>query len=100
MLAAERLPYRHLTANWNFPYNNPKRPRTYDLTTPVHVLHYRNSLDAAGLIAPAPNPSDPAIDAAADRVNAAIGNRSDPTFFDLYKRYRAKQATVSGAPSE
>lgn len=95
MLAAERLPYRHLTANWNFPYENSKRARTYDPTTPVHVLHYRDSLDAAGLIAPAPNPSDPAIDAAADRVNVALGNRNDPTFFDLYKRYRAKQAIVS-----
>ena len=94
-LAAEQIPYGALTANWNFPYQNANRARTFDATSPVHVLHYRNSFDAAGLVIP--NHHDPTMNAAVERANVAIGERNDPTFFDQYKQHRAEEA-IHGVP--
>ena len=95
-LAAEKIPSRHLTANWNFSCNNAaQQSRTYEPASPLRVLHYHGCLDTSGLVAP--NSSDPTISVAAERVNAALGKRNDPTFFDLYKQYQAQQ-TVAGVP--
>ena len=95
-MVSERIPYAHLTANWNFPCHAKQRPRTYAPRAPLHVLHYHGGLDPYGLLAP--RCSEPAVHAAAERVNAALGKQNDPTFFDLYKQYRAQQA-VAGVPS-
>ena len=89
-MVSERIPHRHLTANWNFPCFSHQYPRTYEPQSPLHVLHYHDRLDPYGLVAPAF--SDPTIDAAVERVNVALGTQDDPTFFDQYKRHRAKQA--------
>lgn len=90
-LVSERIPHRHLTANWNFPCHSNQRPRTYEAESPIHVLHYHDCLDPYGLVAPIF--SDQAVEGAAEHVNAALGERNDSTFFDLYRQYRAKQAT-------
>ena len=88
-MVSGRIPHRHLTANWNFPCLSHQHPRTYEPRSPLHVLRYHDCLDRYGLIAPAF--SDPTIDAAVARVNVALGKHNDPTFFDRYKRHRAKQ---------
>ena len=90
-LVSEGIPHRHLTANWNFPCHSNQRPRTYEAESPIHVLHYHDRLDQYGLVTP--TFSDSTVEAAVERVNAALGERNDSTFFDLYKQYRAKQAT-------
>ena len=94
-MVSERIPHRRLSANWNFPCHENQRPRTYEPRSPLHVLHYHDGLDPSGLLAPIF--SDPAVEAAAEHVNAALGERGDRIFFDLYKRYRAKQA-IDGVP--
>ena len=94
-LVSEGIPRRHLTANWNFPCHSNQRPRTYEAESPIHVLHYHDCLDPYGLVAPIF--SDQAVEGAAERVNAALGEWNAPIFFDLYKQHRARQA-VDGIP--
>ena len=95
-LVSEGIPRRHLTANWNFPCHSNQRPRTYEAESPIHVLHYHDCLDPYGLVAPIF--SDQAVEGAAEHVNAALGERNAPIFFDLYKQHRARQAG-DGIPS-
>lgn len=90
-MVSERIPHRRLTANWNFPCHSSQRPRTYETPASVYVLRYGDRLDPYGLVAPAF--SDPAIDTAVERVNVALGEQGDPTFFALYKKHRVEQAT-------
>lgn len=99
MTVSEKIPYRHLTANWNFSCHHLNRkPRTYDAKSPIHILHYHDFLDRYGLIAPTLNFSDSPIDSAVKQLNTALGEWNDPTFFDLYKRHCAEQV-VDAIPS-
>ena len=94
-VVSERIPHRHLTANWNFSCRSNQRPRTYEAESPIHVLHYHDCLDPYGLVAPIF--SDQAVEGATEYVNAVLGERNAPIFFDLYKQHRAQQA-VDGVP--
>lgn len=99
MMVSEKIPYRHLTANWNFSCHRlNQKPRTYEAESPIHILHYHDFLDRYGLIAPTLNFSDASINSAVEQLNTALGQRNDPTFFDLYKRHYAEQA-VDAIPS-
>ena len=90
-LASERMPYRHLIANWNFPCHMTPTPRTFRPEYGVRVLHYHWCLDAFGLIAPVFS-GHVVVDEAVERVNAAVARRDDGMFFDMYKRHLAKEA--------
>ena len=94
-LVSEGIPRRHLTVNWNFPCHSNQQPRTYETPAAVHVLRYGDRLDPYGLVTPIF--SDQAVEEAAEHVNAALGERNAPIFFDLYKQHRAQQA-VDGIP--
>lgn len=94
-LVSEGIPRRHLTVNWNFPCHSNQRPRTYETPAAVYVLRYGDRLDPYGLVTPIF--SDQAVEEAAEHVNAALGERNAPIFFDLYKQHRAQQA-VDGIP--
>ena len=89
-LASERIPFSHLPANWNFPCHADRTPRTFRPEEYLRVLRYRENLDAFGLIAPAC--LDAAVNAAVERINAAVGRRSGTMFFDMYKCHLARQA--------
>ena len=89
-LASERIPFSHLPANWNFPCHTDRTPRTFRPEEYLRVLRYRENLDAFGLIAPAY--LDAAVNAAVERINAAVGRRSGTMFFDMYKQHLARQA--------
>ena len=90
-LASERIPFSHLTANWNFPSHADRTPRTFRPEEYLRVLRYRENLDAFGLIASAYLDAA-AVNAAVERINAAVGRRSGTMFFDMYKRHLARQA--------
>lgn len=92
-LSSERIPFSHLTANWNFPSHDEKHPRSFRSEEDLHVIHYHWNLDAFGLIAPAYSGND-AFDAAVERVNTAIGSRGESVFFDMYKRHLARQSVA------
>ena len=92
-LAAERIPFGHLPANWNFPLHNSNSPRSFKPESPVGGLHYHRCLDAFGLVEPAFKDNS-VIDKAVSRVNAAIGTRDASLFFDLYKRHLAEKAVA------
>ncbi len=89
-VASHRLPYGHLTANWNFPGHYTRWPRSFDPESPVHALHYHQCLDRFGLVAPVF--SHDALDEAVAKLNDEIGQREPSLFFDLYKTHLAQQA--------
>ena len=95
-LAAEKIPYRHLSANWNFPLHRSTLPQSFRPDVAVRVLHYHRCLDTFGLIDPVFKDS-PVIKKLVRRVNAAIGERDESMFFDLYKHHLA-QEIVSSIP--
>ena len=90
-LASERIPYRHLSANWNFPCHSTSQPRTYQAECGLRVLHYHRCLDEFGLIEPEFS-GQAAVAEAAKRVNTAISRREDSMFFDMYRHCLAQQA--------
>ena len=90
-LAAERLPCRHLSANWNFPLHSPGVPRSFKSEAAVRGLHYHWCLDAFGLVDPVFRDHS-VVDDTVRRVNAALGARDASLFFDLYKRHLAREA--------
>ena len=92
-LSSERIPFSHLTANWNFPSHDERHPRSFRSEEDLHVIHYHWNLDAFGLIAPTYSGND-AFDAAVERVNMAIGGRGESVFFDMYKRHLARQSVA------
>jgi len=95
-VASDRLPYRHLVANHNFPCHSERVPKTFRPDETVQVLHYHQCLDEFGLIAP--EFSDPDfINEAVDRANDAISDCDGSMFFEMYKRHLAKEA-VSAVP--
>ena len=90
-MASERIPHQHLSTNWNFPCHEQHPLRFFREDEPLRALHYHDCLDDFGLIAPR-GADYPAVDAATEQVNAAIGRRRATPFFDLFKRQLAKQA--------
>ena len=90
-LAAERIPCRHLSANWNFPLHSPGVPRSFKSEAVVSGLHYHWCLDAFGLVDPVFRDHS-VVDDTVRRVNAALGARDESLFFDLYKRHLAREA--------
>lgn len=92
-LPSERIPFSHLTANWNFPCHTERRPCSFRPDEELRVIHYHWNLDAFGLIAPAYS-DDGAFDAAVERVNAAVGGREETLFFGMYKRHLARQSVA------
>ena len=90
-LAAERIPYRHLSANWNFPLHSPGVPRSFKSEAVVRGLHYHWCLDAFGLVDPVFRDNS-VVDDTVRRVNAALGARDESLFFDQYKRHLAREA--------
>ena len=97
-LSAEKIPYRHLSASWNFPLHRPDMPRSFKPEAVVSGLHYHRCLDTFGLIDPVFRDNS-VIDESVRRINAALGARDDSLFFDLYKRHLAREAVrlVPGA---
>ena len=92
-LPSEQIPFSHLTANWNFPCHEERRPRSFRPDEDLRVIHYHRNLDAFGLIAPAYSDNG-VFDAAVERVNAAVGSREETQFFDMYKRHLARQSVA------
>ena len=90
-VASERIPYRHLPTNWNFPCHEARNPHRYRRDEDLRVLHYHTCLDPFGLLAPEFSDAA-AVDAAVERINAAIGRRGGTIFFDMYKRHLAQEA--------
>ena len=90
-LASACIPYRHLSANWNFPLHRPDLPQSFRPEMPVHGLHYHRCLDTFGLIDPVFGGSR-VIGKAVARVNAAIGTQGPSLFFKSFKRHRAQEA--------
>ena len=97
-LSAEKIPYRHLSASWNFPLHRPDMPRSFKPEAVVSGLHYHRCLDTFGLIDPVFRDGS-VIDESVRRINAALGARDDSLFFALYKRHLAREAVrlVPGA---
>ena len=91
-LASAEIPYRRLSANWNFPLHRPEMPTSFQSEEPVRGLHYHRRLDTFGLIEPALKDNS-VIDEAVSRANAAIGAQDASMFFALYKRHLAREAT-------
>ena len=90
-LASERLPFSCLPANWSFPCHRTEVPGTFGPEEDLHAIRYHSGLDTFGLIEPG-DADNVAVDAAVERVNAALGRRRGTLCFDLYKRHLARRA--------
>ena len=93
-LADSKIPFRYLTANWNFPVHRPNLPQSFEPEMPVRGLHYHQCLDTFGLIERVFNSSS-VIEAAVERANDAIGARDAIPFFDRYKHHLAQKVIES-----
>jgi len=93
-LASEGFSYGHLPANWNYPCHE-KRPTPLSLQADedIRVVHYHQCLDTFGLIESIVSDSA-ACDAAVNRANGVISERSRSMFFDQYKRGLAARAVA------
>jgi len=89
-VASEHLPYRHLTANWNFPCHAQAMPQTFEPDRKMYVLHYHRCLDDFGLVVPIFSKRG-IFDESVNRVNDAIAAHNTLMYFDRYKRHLAKE---------
>ena len=91
-LASERIPFRPLATNWNYPGHRNRVPRGYLPKEPLRALHYHDRLDEFGLIGSAASDCA-AVKEAIARANSALAARqTTPLFFDRHRSHLALDA--------